>query len=222
MIRSFEIAVKYDGFKRAMARISETELPEAIAAGINRIASGVMLGQRNNLRADFILRNQYTEKSLAFYRANPKKDIARINAIVGSKQPYLALQEEGGTRKPKQGKRVPVPTKRARGGNWGAPIQRRYTPRKGPLAGKFFILRPGAGTTGAKRRIAYQLDSPAMFKREGGRLVKIRLLDQPVYHLKPRHWHSEAVNKYARKDFMQIAFIAEAKRRLAKYQATAG
>ena len=203
-----------------MTRISDTELPEAIAAGINRIASGVALAQRNNLREDFILRNQYTEKSLAYYRANPKKDIARINAIVGSKQPYLALQEEGGTRRPKQGKKVPVPTKTARGGNWKAPIQRRYTPRKGPLSSKFFILRPGAGTTGAKRRIAYQLQSPAMFKREGGLLVKVRLLDQPSYHLKARHWHGRAVDKYARKDLMAMAFIQEAKRRLAKYQAT--
>ena len=103
MTRDFELTVKYDGFKRALRAIGETELPEAIAAGINRIAGGAAAAQLMNVRHDFILRNKYTERSLAFYRANPKKDINRINAIVGSKQPYMALQEEGGERRPVKG-----------------------------------------------------------------------------------------------------------------------
>jgi hypothetical protein len=220
MSSAFGIMVKYAQCMAALKRISDTELPAAIAAGINRIASGASLGQLNNLRADFILRNKYTERSLVYYKANPKTNINRINAIVGSKQPYLELQEKGGTRRPKMGSRVPVPTKAARGGNWRSPIQRKYTARKGPLSSKFFILRPGAGSTGMKRRISYQLDSPAMFKRESGRLVKIRLLDQPSYRLRARRWHTDAVNKYGKLGLMQTAFIQEARRRIAKYQAT--
>ncbi|MBE3065476.1 MAG: hypothetical protein IMZ69_10725 [Spirochaetes bacterium] len=244
MTRDFEIAVKYAECKAAMQRISDTELPEAIAAGINRVAGGAALGQRVNLRQDFILRNQYTERSLAFYKANPKKNIDRINAIVGSRQPYLALQEEGGKRRPVRGGRVPVPTKRARGGNWRAPIQRRYTIRKGTKVGrgsKFFILRPGTNPSGLntrhtlaryRRMIAknpaytgrknwmYRLTSPAIFKREDGDLVKVRLLDQPSYQLKGKHWHRDAVEKYGTQAFAQMAFIAEARRRLAKYQAS--
>ena len=219
MTSSFAISVKYAAWKEAMRRISDTELPEAIAAGINRIAGGAAAAQRANLRRDFILRNQYTERSLVYYKANPKKDIARINAIVGSKQPYLALQETGGTRRPVQGGKVPVPTMKARGGNWRSPILRRYAMKPGALASKVFILRPGAGTTGSKRRAtAYHLQAAAIFKRERGRLVKIRLLNEPSYRLKPRHWHTEAVARYARPGFAEAAFIAEAKRRLAKYQ----
>jgi hypothetical protein len=237
MERDFEIAVKRAGYMQALKAISDTELPEAIAAGINRIASGSALGQKMNLRNDFILRNQYTERSLVYYKANPKKDINRINAIVGSKQEYLALQEEGGTRKPKQGSRVPVPTIAARGGNWRAPIQRRFTIRKGTKVGqgsKFFILRPGSSPSGLNTRHVlasfrktgrgrknwqYRLTSPAIFKREGGQLVKVRLLDQPSYRLRGRHWHLNAVTKYGTSTLLQVAFIAEAKRRLAKYQA---
>jgi hypothetical protein len=221
MIRSFEISVKYAECKAALQRISDTELPEAIAAGINRIASGAAAAQRMNLRRDFILRNKYTEGSLAYYKANPKKDIARINAIVGSKQPYLALQETGGERRPVKGSRVPVPTMRARGGNWKAPIQRRYTPKPGALTSKFFVLGPATGKVSprAARAAAYRLQAPAIFKRDASGLVKVRLLNEPSYHLRARHWHTEAVNRYATMTNMQMAFMTEARRRIAKYQA---
>jgi hypothetical protein len=222
MTHDFEIAVKYAGYKQALAKIGGEELPEAIAAGINRIASSAHLAQRNNLRGRFILRNKYTERSLAYYKANPKKDINRINAIIGSKQAYLALQEEGGTRRPVRGSKVPVPTMAARGGNWRAPIPRRYALRKGALAAGVFILRPGTTSWAkwSKRRRAHaRLTRAGIFKREKSRLLKIRFLDRPSYKLRARRWHRDAVEKYGKSNLMAAAFMAEAKRRLAKYQA---
>jgi hypothetical protein len=176
-----------------------------------------------NLRRDFILRNKYTEGSLAYYKANPKKDINRINAIVGSKQPYLALQEQGGTEKA-TGKKLAMPTVAGRGGSFKNIIPKnlalramgqikgtsqRFTKKGNRVRGKgFFILGPGPS-----------LKAPAIFYRRGGTLHKIRLLGKKTQKVKARHWHRDAVNRYATTTNMQMAFIAEARRRIAKYQA---
>jgi hypothetical protein len=228
MTRDFEISVKYSAWQAAMRRISDTELPEAIAAGINRIAGGAAKAQAMNLRQRFTLRNKYAERSLIFFPAKPGKNINSINAIVGSRQPFLALQEAGGTEKA-TGRSLAMPTLAGRGGDKGKAIPGRFRIRSmGTFAGNsrgFFILGPGP-----------RLKQPAIFWRQpryGGAMVrrnrpgqgtlnklyKIRLLGRKTQTVKARHWHSDAVDKYAQPGFAAMAFIAEAKRRLAKYQA---
>ncbi len=234
MTHDFEVAVKYAGFKQALARISDTELPEAIAAGINRIASDAHRAQRMNLGSRLILRNKYAERSLAFYRANPKKDIDRINAIIGSKQHELELQEAGGTEVARK-KSLMIPTEAGRGGDvrkaipaklrmramgqMGGVGQRAYTRRGTAVRGSaakgmkgFFIMR--------RARILKQ--SAIFFRRLGGGgqpLLKLRVIGERTQKVKARHWHSDAVARYAKPNLMAAAFIAEARRRLAKYQA---
>ncbi len=236
MTRDFEIAVKYAGYREALRRWSDVDLPECIAAGINRIASGAALGQRNNLRQRFILRNKYAEGSLVYYPARAMgskgpRAIASINAIVGSKQPFLALQEEGGTERAR-GKSLAMPTVAGRGGNVRSVIPNRLRIRSmGTLGARgkgsrgFFFLPPGP-----------RLNQPAIFWRQpryGGAMVrrnrpgqgalnklyKIRLLGRETQQVKGRNWHRDAVERYGTSTLLQVAFIAEAKRRIAKYAA---
>ncbi len=221
----FQITMKYEGYKKALKAIAEKELPHAAAAAINRIASGAAQAQRANLRERFTLRNRYSEGSLVFWEANPEKqrDFNKLNAIVGSKQPYLALQEEGGVERAK-GRTLAMPTIAGRGGSMKYAIPRalrlramgqirgtsqRYTKKGNRVRSKgFFILGPGA-----------RLQQAAIFRRQGGTLTKLRLLGRVQQQVRPRHWHEDAVRKYAKASLVQVAFVAEAKRRIARYQA---
>ncbi len=76
----------------------------------------------------------------------------------------------------------------------------------------FFILR--------RARVLQQ--SAIFYRRLGGGgqpLLKLRVIGERAQKVKARHWHSDAVARYGKPALMAAAFMAEAKRRLAKYQA---
>lgn len=195
----------------ALSALSDDALPKTIAATINRMTRSAHKQQKQNIKAMFTLRNQYTERSLVYWEARPKKPISRINAIIGTRQPYLALQEEGGRVSPKRGARIPVPTRAARRFRWNRPILRKYSMRR---LGR--ISTPGKrGTSGA---FFAKFNKPGIFIRTGKKLLMVRDLSQKSYTLKPRRWHSSAVTKYSSRNLWSKIFIWEASRYLRHYQ----
>jgi hypothetical protein len=88
----------------------------------NTLNIAVSLSRRNaieNIRKNFTLRNTYTEKSIAYDKAD-QSEIKDMQAAVGARPRayYLETQEEGGLRKKKDGKTGPValPMREVRGG----------------------------------------------------------------------------------------------------------
>ena len=73
-----------------------------------------------NTKENFTIRNQFTEKNIVFTQC--PQNVTNINQIqseVGAtkRADYLQRLEEGGTRKPKKGKQLAIPTTLLRGSN---------------------------------------------------------------------------------------------------------
>jgi hypothetical protein len=187
--------------------------PEAIADTLNTTATTAAVRALMNVKRDFTLRNQYTEGSLhigkmgtryndMIWPADPARKIQSMNAVIGSKSPYLPLHDTGGTERAASGKALAMPTVAGRGGDVKKAIptyfrlramgaigggKQGYTASGRRRKGKgFFILGPGP-----------TLREPAIFFREvgtpGAPLMKIRLLGKKAQPVKATHWHTSAV-----------------------------
>lgn len=206
------ISIKSD-YRKYLRQLQQVQgaFAETQARTLNITAHAVDNKSRRNLQSSMILRNQYTERSLRVSDARVRKSGGTGYAEVGSISPYLPLQETGGVRRPVRGSRVPVPTRTARGGDWRQPVLRRFAlkpsaaiGRPGRPGGKMFILRPGP-----------TLQKPAIFARPTRRrLVKVRLLHERSYRVRPTRWHSAAVKQFGNQRVMMQVFNREAKKRL--------
>lgn len=207
----FRIMVDHAEWNANVNRAMLSGIPEVVAQVLNVHARLSGVRQLQNLRRDMTLRNDYTEKSLyigkgagsdgLFWPAVTTVPINRMNAVVGSKSPYLPIQEKGGVKQ----KAGSMPTVAGRGGDERSPIPNYFRLRamgsiaggQGQLTAKgrrrrgkgFFILNPGP-----------VLKQRAIFFREPGntyaQIQKIRLLGKRVQVVKPTHFHSEAVKYY--------------------------
>jgi len=208
---TLQIKTDYAKYQRQLKRV-QGAFAETMARTMNITAHAVDNKSHRNLQSSMILRNQYTERSLRVSEARVKKSGGTGYAEVGSVSPYLPLQETGGVRRPVRGSRVPVPTRTARGGDWRRPVLRRFALKPGVAIGrpgrrtgsKMFILRPGP-----------TLQKPAIFMRPSRRkLIKVRLLHERSYRVRPTRWHSSAVKQFGKQILMQQVFNREAKKRL--------
>lgn len=193
----------------------ENGMPRAVAGALNKVGGLVDKGQEMNVRRTFTLRNPYTMRSLKRWKASPKPDIDKINTIVGSFSPYMAIQDTGGERRPVRGKHVPIPTRAARGGDWKSPILRRYALKESVQFGQVKMTKSGRRSKSSNTIFVLPRSSRApagIFTRVGGRLVRIRTLGAASYQLRGTHWHTGAVEKYGTLENIERAFIAEAKR----------
>jgi hypothetical protein len=182
--------------------------PQVIANTLTQAARIADKAQRENLRKDFTLRNQYTEGSLFMWPASPTHAISRMNAVVGTKSPYLPIQETGGTERAK-GKSLAMPTVAGRGGDVKKAIptpltlramgqiggtSQKFTKKGNARRGKgFFILPAGPA-----------LKHPAIFLRQGNQLLKLRLLGKKTQQVRARHWHTDAVKKITYRELNEI------------------
>jgi hypothetical protein len=207
----FSVYVDHARWNANMNMILLRGMPEVISETLNTQAHLAGIRQLQNLKKDFTLRNQYTEGSLRigkesgtrglYWPALATVPINRMNAVIGSKSPYLPIQEEGG-QKQKAGS---MPTLAGRGGDEKAVIPSYFRLRAmGSIGGG-----KGSFTRGGKRRRGKgffilgpgpTLKQPAIFFREldhpGAPLMKIRLLGKKTQTVKPTHWHTEAVRYY--------------------------
>ena len=207
-------------YNAAMKHLTREQLPRAQVATINAVARVVNSAQGTNIKKDFVLRNQYTMRSLKISEAKVRSSGAVGYAEVGSISPYLPLQEEGGQRRPVRGHKVPLPTMASRGGNWSRPILPRFRLGTGTMKRSMFILHPGTGAGNRKQILnrpgqkygKYRLTHSAIFMRQGKKLYKIRLLNEPSYRVKPTHWHTAAVKKFGTRHLMETVFVREARK----------
>jgi hypothetical protein len=191
---------EFKAYKRKMERMAADALPRAIAGALTQAAVSATTRSKRNVRETMTLRNQYTERSVRYYKASPKKQIRQINSVTGSVSPYMGLQDSGGYRLPKRGRAAPVATLSARGGNRTAVVRKRY--RAGTLGPGQFIGQPQGGRpVGVYERF-----------QKNRRLRMIRNLSEEKVVVHPTHWHRDAVQRYGRRDYIEAAFVREAKR----------
>jgi hypothetical protein len=157
----------------------------------------------------FTLRNKYTERSLRFYKANPKANISKINAVTGTISTYMDLHESGGYRTPKQGRAVPVATLAARGGKATNTVRRaNYAGQLGP--NRFIGTPKGAGSRGQRPYGVYART------KKNKHLVMIRNISQARVQIKESRWHSKAMSDFATRKVLTDEFVKQAQRKLAE------
>ena len=202
----FSIKTDVKAWTRKMNRVNKELLPKAIVATVNRAGQAAHSRSIRNIKNMFTVRNPYTEGSMKFWPAKYRlgRSIDRINAITGSKSPYLPLQETGGVVRARR-QRIPIPTTAARRGKTKA----------GVVAPAYRMSKIGQIGRGSKF-FYMRTRKPGIFTRRGKRLIMIRDLSLRSYRLERRPWHSEAVKKYGNKRVMGQVFVMEAKRQLAK------
>lgn len=98
------------------------DIPKACAIALkNTLNVQVALTRKNSIteiKQDFILRNNFSEKSIAYDRCKTD-DISTMQASVGAltRAEYLELQHEGGLRRSKKGSKLAIAQDEVRGGS---------------------------------------------------------------------------------------------------------
>jgi len=217
----FDIQVRTDVKKylRQLRELGEQRLPRAMAATSNVAAHAVDHQSHKLLRERFILRNQYTERSLKVSEARVGATGRVGYAEVGSISPYLPLQEMGGTVRARR-RRIPIPTKAARGGSKRGIVRPRFRMnRMGAInapGSKFFTLYPARGPYMRRgRMVAPTLQKPGIFYRQSRhRVLFVRDIQAARIRVRPTRWHRDAVEKFGRQSLLNQIFIREAKKQL--------
>ena len=198
-----------------LRRLAAGEFSLATATALTRVANAVNTGQRMNLKKDFKLRNKFTVGSLMMFKATPKSDANKINALVGSRSPYLPEQETGGpAMEPTPYGWRPaktMPSLKMRRGSWANKA------RRGKVGGDAFILRPSMRPRVGKRALRSRLKEAGVFVRVGGKLVKVRsILVKGNVTLKPTHWHTQATARFGKQSVIDAAWKHEIEKGLTK------
>jgi len=198
--------------------LSASAFSEATAAAINRVAHAANVAQSLNVRKDFTLRNKFTLGSLMMFKASPKKDANKIDALVGSKSPYLPEQESGGEAVGKDGKPVKImPALASRRGSWDRPVASRFRLKAlGPIG-----RRMGNGRMTPKGAQAFwlkggSLKQRTLFYRTGKKLLKVRIATKGPIKIKPTHWHAQAMARFGKPSVMSAAWGVELAKGLSK------
>jgi hypothetical protein len=111
-----------------------TDMKEMIIkGGIATVNIQAALTRKNaveNIKSDFILRNNFTTAQVQYTQMEKTRliSLSAIESKVGitEKAAYMARQETGGPHKPENGTSLAIPTYRARGGNKGSPVLKNY------------------------------------------------------------------------------------------------
>lgn len=198
----FSITTDIKSYTRKMNKINREYLPKAICSTVNVAAKGTFARGKKNIEKDFTVRNKYTLGSLKLYpsKYKPGRSIDRINAITGSKSPYLPLHEKGGTVRAKR-RRLSIPTIHARRGVKSKVIARRFRMdrlgRIGMEGSKFFVIGTGI-----------------FFRRSKKKVVKVRDISKRSYRIKPTKWHTRAAAYFSRPDVFGRIFVSQAKKQM--------
>lgn len=98
---------------------------------LNIIAAKTRKKSIINVKNNFIIRNNFTEKNIQFEKTSyikTKRQETKTGATL--KAQYLEVQEIGGIKKTKSGKNVGIPQTEARGGNKARVVLKNYYKRK--------------------------------------------------------------------------------------------
>lgn len=109
---------------------AEKNCVKATAATVNITAANTRKNAQENIKDQFINRNNFTEKSV-LYTQSPKstKKLGEIKSETGitKRTAYMERQEKGGTKKAPSGSNLTIPTTAARGGSNASKVRQRYT-----------------------------------------------------------------------------------------------
>jgi len=194
--------------KEELKSYGDEVLPRVIAESINIVVKEAVIQQKKSIRSKFTLRNKYTENSVRYYKANPKKTISKMNAVTGSVSPYMDEQEFGGYRRPKKGRAVPVATLAARGGNANATVRKKF--HAGTTSANMFIGVP-RGQKKKRRPYGAYIRSP-----NNENLIMIRNISNSKIPIAETRWHQEAIETWATKEKLERAFIQLANEEIEK------
>jgi hypothetical protein len=196
---------EFKAYQRQLERLGADVMPRVVAETINTVASFAHVQSIRNVRQGFTLRNQYTERSIRYYKANARSNWRSINAVTGSISSYMGLHDAGGRRMPKQGSRVPMPTAYARGGSTRGVVRKRF--RAGQLGSNQFVGKPRGGNRPA-----------GVWERhnKNKRLRMIRSLENETITIKESKWHRDGVSAYAKQSVINKEFIKQAQQEIVK------
>lgn len=165
------LAVKWNGVGEMIGDLkafAHKAVPFASRNAVNTTAFEAMRQWRGEIKRSFVLRNQYTERSIRVEKAQGGRGGGRIEAVVGSLAPYMSTQEFGGTVSGKSGKKA-IPGPVAAGQPPGA--KRTKMVRAGSRMSRLKIQR--IRTTNKRQ---YNAVAIAMAKRRG---QKVAVLHRP-------------------------------------------
>ena len=200
-----------------MRLLGREVLPQVIAETLNETADAVTRRSLQYLQKRLTVRTKFTTNSLTRAGARPYQalnkargqNIQRMFSRAGSISPYLGIQDTGGTKGPRRGSRVPIPTRNARTGrNINKSIAARYNlGRMGDIAGdgRYFIGVPkgNQGPLGLYER--YQ---------NNRRLRMLRNLESAQVDVPATNWHSDAADEMGQPRFIRARFKRRAQQRL--------
>lgn len=206
------ISSEFRDYNRQLTRFVDNGIPRAVAETLSTVGGWAHYATLKNVRKRFTLRNQYTERSLRFYKASPKSDLSKINAVTGSISNYMEAQDAGGEHLPKQGSRVPMATIAARGGNPSKVIRKKYY--SGVMTPDMFVGSPGRG--GEQPFGVWE-----RYKQgKAGRVRMIRSLENSSVTIKATRWHRDGVDPYAREEVFTEEYARATSRILSSLGAT--
>lgn len=110
-------------YLRDLGVMKERAIPFAIRNTVNGMAFKARTIWQGNIDRKFIQRNKFTRNSIRVERATGL-DVRTMEATTGSIAPYMATQEDGGTKTSQSGKHVNIPTSESSGEGEGKPRKR--------------------------------------------------------------------------------------------------
>jgi hypothetical protein len=142
---------------RYLDRAARRQVPFASALALTRLAQLGQLRVRANLPSRFHLRSGWVSGGIRVIPAR-KGDWPRQFSAVGSRDDFMALQETGGTKRPRKAASLAIPglsTARGAGGR----ISRGQRPRALLRKRRYFTQRLGAGMHAGQIALLHRLTS---------------------------------------------------------------
>ena len=166
-----------------------------------------------NMENEFTTRNTFTRRSIQFDKAD-QADIFLMESRVGSKAEYMALQEEGGRKRPKKGTRLAIGERPARGGSSASVILRSNYLRRmknASMVSGSFKKSYSSRKARAVARMAIGFKTKKFIKKRDGiyvvksfrarngkvkvRMSRIYSLTQTSVRIKPTHLLERSIKK---------------------------
>lgn len=110
-VAGYQIVVETDALRRKMIALERKQLPFATALALTAMAVSAASHVRFLLPSQFKLRSTWVQKGIRITPAN-KRDWPNTRAVVGSRDPFMVLQETGGVKKPLHSRELALPGKK--------------------------------------------------------------------------------------------------------------
>ena len=105
--------------RRALETYAERGVPHAVRKALNASAFEARKAWISRIESTFTLRKAWTTRSVRVSKARGTS-MSRMEAVLGSTAPYMAIQETGGTKRKGGRHGVPIPTSVSSGEGRGA------------------------------------------------------------------------------------------------------